>query len=202
MYIYAKQQPANKSYQMQPPKYWVLFPSQSYSSFDIPFPWGHVAEKPSTVCEGGHPSANAMLPLVPVDHHPCVLLSFLNVWFDQKRQSPVLEVILSVSFKIFSLYSSLPPSHPLSVLSSVGKTFPDSSVGREPACNAGDPGSIPGSGRFPGEGNGKPLQYSCLENPMDRGSWCRLLSMGLQRISMNTFLIICFQCGCWILNSC
>ena len=37
------------------------------------------------------------------------------------------------------------------------------------ACNAGDRGSIPGSGRFPGEGNGNPLQYSCLENPMDGG---------------------------------
>ena len=39
------------------------------------------------------------------------------------------------------------------------------------ACNVGDLGSIPGSGRFPGEGNVKPLQYSCLENPMDRGDW-------------------------------
>ena len=49
--------------------------------------------------------------------------------------------------------------------------FPDGSNGKESACNAGDPGLIPGSGRFPGEGNGKPLQYSCLENPMDRGTW-------------------------------
>ena len=39
------------------------------------------------------------------------------------------------------------------------------------ACNAGDPGSIPGLGRSPGEGNGNPLQYSCLENPMDREVW-------------------------------
>ena len=37
--------------------------------------------------------------------------------------------------------------------------------------NVGDPGSIPGSGRSPGEGNGNPLQYFCLENPMDRGAW-------------------------------
>ena len=43
-----------------------------------------------------------------------------------------------------------------------------SSVGKESACSAGDPGSISGLGRLPGEGNGKPLQYSCLENPMDR----------------------------------
>ena len=45
---------------------------------------------------------------------------------------------------------------------------PDS---KESACNAGDQGSIPGLGRFPGEGNGYPLQYSFLENPMDRGAW-------------------------------
>ena len=49
--------------------------------------------------------------------------------------------------------------------------FPHSSVGRSSACNAEDPGSIPGSGRSPEERNGNPLQYSCLENPMDRGAW-------------------------------
>ena len=43
--------------------------------------------------------------------------------------------------------------------------------GKESTCNAGDPGPIPESGRSPGEGNGNPLQYSCLRNPMDRGSW-------------------------------
>ena len=43
--------------------------------------------------------------------------------------------------------------------------FPHSSVGKSSACNAGDPGSIPGLGRSPGEENGSPLQYSCLENP-------------------------------------
>ena len=48
------------------------------------------------------------------------------------------------------------------------KGFPGGSDGKESAYNAGDPGLIPGSGRSPGEGNGYPLQYSCLENPMDR----------------------------------
>ena len=43
--------------------------------------------------------------------------------------------------------------------------------GKESSCNAGDAGSIPGWGKSPGEGNGNPLQYSCLENPMDRGAW-------------------------------
>ena len=46
-----------------------------------------------------------------------------------------------------------------------------SSERKESACNAGDPGLIPGSGRPSGEGNGNPLQYSCLENPMERGAW-------------------------------
>ena len=49
--------------------------------------------------------------------------------------------------------------------------FPAGSDGNEAACNAGDQGSIPGSGRSPGEGNGYPLQYSYLENSMDRGTW-------------------------------
>ena len=51
------------------------------------------------------------------------------------------------------------------------KCFPGGSDGKESACNAGDPGVIPGLGRSPGEGNGNPLQCSCLENPIDRGAW-------------------------------
>ena len=51
------------------------------------------------------------------------------------------------------------------------KGFPGGSDSKESACNAGDPGSIPGSGRSPGEGNSNPLQYSCLGNFMDRGAW-------------------------------
>ena len=49
--------------------------------------------------------------------------------------------------------------------------FPGGSDGKASACNVGDPGSIPRSGRSPGEGNGIPLQHSCLENPMDGGAW-------------------------------
>ena len=56
------------------------------------------------------------------------------------------------------------------------------SNGKESACNARDLGSIPGSGIYPGEGNGNPLQYSCLENSIDRGAWqapwgCKELDM-------------------------
>ena len=52
-----------------------------------------------------------------------------------------------------------------------GKDFPGGSDSKASAYNVGDPGSIPGSGRSSGEGNDNPLQYSCLENPMDRGAW-------------------------------
>ena len=68
-------------------------------------------------------------------------------------------LISSSNFLILSLESS----------SSLG--FPGGSDGKVSVYNAGDLGSIPGSGRSPGEGNGNPLQYSCLENPMDRGAW-------------------------------
>ena len=51
------------------------------------------------------------------------------------------------------------------------RDFPGGSDGKASVYNAGDPGSIPGLGRSPGEGNGNPLQYPCLENPMDRGAW-------------------------------
>ena len=63
-------------------------------------------------------------------------------------------------------------------------SFPRSSVGKEPACNAEDLGSVPGSGRSPGEGNGNPLQYSCLENPMDREAW-RAQVHGIARTGHN-----------------
>ena len=53
----------------------------------------------------------------------------------------------------------------------LGTGFPGGSEVKASAFNAGDPGSIPGLGRSPGEGNGNPLQYSCLENPMDGGAW-------------------------------
>ena len=53
---------------------------------------------------------------------------------------------------------------------------------KNPPANARDVGRIPGLGRFPGVGNGNPLQYSCLENPMDRGVWWAAVHMGSQRV--------------------
>ena len=58
------------------------------------------------------------------------------------------------------------------------------SEGKESTCNAGDPGSIPPSVRSPGKGHGNPQQYSCLENPMDRGTWQATVH-GSQRVGHN-----------------
>ena len=62
--------------------------------------------------------------------------------------------------------------------------FPGGSEVKASACNAGDLGSTPGSGRSPGEGNGNPLQCSCLENPMDGGAWWATVH-GSQRVGHN-----------------
>ena len=70
--------------------------------------------------------------------------------------------------------------------------FLDGTDGTESACNAGDPGLIPGLARSPGEGNGNPLQYSCLENPMDRGAWratVHRVAKSQTRLSNFTFFL-------------
>ena len=62
--------------------------------------------------------------------------------------------------------------------------FPGGSDGKEPSCNAGvtgNMGSIPGLGAYPGEENGTPIQYSCLENSMDRGAWWATVHGGLKK---------------------
>ena len=79
---------------------------------------------------------------------------------------------------------------------SVGAFLCDSDS-KESACNAGDLGLIPGLGCSPGEGNGNPLQYSCLENPMDRGAWQATVhrvtksQTRLSELNINTH-----KCGC------
>ena len=65
-----------------------------------------------------------------------------------------------------------------------GSDFPGSSDGKASAYNAGDLGSIPGSGRSPGEGNGNPLQYACLENSMDGGAWEAIVHGGCKELDM------------------
>ena len=63
---------------------------------------------------------------------------------------------------------------------------PGSSVGKESTCNAGDPGSIPGLGRSPGEGNGYPLQYSYMENPHGRRSLMGYIVRGVQSVAKSS----------------
>ena len=62
--------------------------------------------------------------------------------------------------------------------------FPGSSLVKNQLANGGDEGSTPGLGRSPGEGNGNPLQYNCLENPMDRGAW-RATVHGITRVGRD-----------------
>ena len=80
-------------------------------------------------------------------------------------------------------------------------------VVQNPPANAGDVGSIPGLGRSPGEGNGNPLQYSCLEHPMDRGAWWATVhgvaksQTRLQQLSKHAWVLVeasvIFRCSLW-----
>ena len=103
-------------------------------------------------------------------------------------------------------------SHSLSLIAlQIIQGFPGDSDGKESVCNAGDLGSVPGLGRSPGEGSGNPLQYSCLENSMDREELGRIQSMGSQMTeqlstSMDhsaSWLAFCpslswiLHCSCW-----
>ena len=90
--------------------------------------------------------------------------------------------------------------------------FHHSSVSKESACSAGDPGSIPGLGRSPGKGNGNPLQSSCLENCMDRGAWLAIvhgvvrfghdLATKSSYICMCVCVCVCVYSGLYKLSVC
>ena len=88
------------------------------------------------------------------------LISFRIDWFTLLEVQGLSRVFSSTIIWKHQLFGTQP---------SLG--FPGGSDGKESACSAGDPSSIPGSGRAPGEGNGNSLQYSCLENRMDGGTW-------------------------------
>ena len=87
------------------------------------------------------------------------------------------------SARSLSLTHSFPALFPLLGFPSLLFGFPGGSDGKESVCNSGYMGLIPGLRRSLGEGNGYPLQYSCLENSMDSGAW--LQSTGFQRIRHN-----------------
>ena len=86
-------------------------------------------------------------------------------FFPKSLGKKILHTLPRIIFSHPNLACSLTPA----VIRSPG--FPGGSEVKVSASNAGDPGSIPGSGRSPGEGSGNPLQYSCLENPMDGEAW-------------------------------
>ena len=75
------------------------------------------------------------------------------------------------------------------------KGFPEGSAVKNLSVNAGAEGSIPESGRAPGEGNGNPLQYSCLENPMDGGAWCTAVHGGREEPDRTERLHFHFSLG-------
>ena len=109
----------------------------------------------------------------------------MTSWTAARRASLSFTISQSL-LRLMSIELVIPSNH-----------LPGGSDGKEAACNAGDLSSIPGSGRSPGEGYGNPLQYSCLENSMDRGVWTeesgRLQSMGLQRVGNNWVTWLSFQ---------
>ena len=92
---------------------------------------------------------------------------WLTVW---KIKNYGLDSTIAMSLGLCNMEASLlGGKNKRSPMSDQG--FPGSSDGKESAYNVGDPGSISGSGRSLGEGNGNTLQYSCVENPVDRGAW-------------------------------
>ena len=99
----------------------------------------------------------------------------MSLWSVFVGQSVCEQLIWVLSSLSQQTEGSGPPEHwstyQINSFSHCVLTFPGGSYGKASACSAGDLGSIPGLGRSPGEGNGNPLQYSCLENPMDRGAW-------------------------------
>ena len=96
--------------------------------------------------------------------------SFVRIPLTKMVSWPVIMIPTCMNY----LKAGVPEKeHGATTINQLGKfgRDPGGSEGKASACNAGDLGSIPGSGRSPGEGNSNPLQYSCLENPMDREAW-------------------------------
>ena len=125
------------------------FPRQEYWSV---LPFSSPGDLPDPGIKLGSPSlqTDSLLSEPPGKSQSSICLAVL--FFNRKLKS----VYLSFGFVAFFPHI---------------RGFPGGSDSKEFACNAGHPGLIPGSGRSPGEGNSNPLQYSCLENSMDRGSW-------------------------------
>ena len=136
----------------------ILTSSASRNSFTFPFQFGFLFFFFSLSLTAVARISNNMLNKSGKNEHPCLVPVLRGNAFNFSLLNMMLA--MGVSYMIFILLRYIP---------STG--FPGSSAGKESACNAGDPGSIPVLGRSPGGGHGNPLQYSDLENPMDRGAW-------------------------------
>ena len=113
---------------------------------------------------------------MPASFNPSVLfdqwnglpLTNPNSFFRTAQMSPSSKILFS--WRFYQAIGGVPQLSLKSLFVSL-LCFPDSSDSKASSCNAGDPGSIPGLGRSRGEGNGNPVQYFCLENPMDGEAW-------------------------------
>ena len=119
---------------------------------------------------------NATFSICPTLSFPhCVHNSILSIWVYHLSRFHIYELIYNICFSLSDLLHSLwlgsSTLLELTQFCSFLWLFPGGSVGKVSAYNAGDLGSVPGLGRSPQEGNGNPLQYSWLENPMDGGAW-------------------------------
>ena len=101
-------------------------------------------------------------------HFPVSLTRYETISLSNKSRLSIFCIFVSHRWEIVSRYSF--KSCYFNITYNL-RGFPGGSDSKESACNSGDPGSIPGSGRSSGEGNDNPLQYSCLENSTDRGIW-------------------------------
>ena len=116
----------------------------------------------------GHMRSSLLVVYQGVELLEHVLILYLTIW----RTARLLYKAAALFCDPMSSVWSFQSLHILTSTSSyLPLGFPGGSEVKVSACNAGDPGSIPGSGRSSGEGNGNPLQCSCLENSMDRGAW-------------------------------
>ena len=142
------------------------------------------------------------------------ILAWVNMPFPRKSSLPRDETCISMSVALaggfFTTRATWEDQFHILLITNLYMDFLGDSEVKNPCANAentGDTGSIPGSGRSPWGGNGKPFQYSCLDNPMDRGAG-GLHSMRLQRVrhdwapaqTLHTLLLIFFKTICSILS--
>ena len=132
-------------------------------------------------------------------------LTWIQLWIERKNRGQTTHIKQLVGFHWISsseTWRRKCPSHLIvvqiikqnqkmasdSVVPSKQMGFPGGSEVKNPPANAGELGSIPGSGRSPGEGNGNPLQYSCLGNPIDQGAWQATVHGVVEELDMTEWL--------------